>query len=42
MNNYMKSVMTQVNKSFEKEINKSIKNLSKSMTNAISIDETTK
>ena len=40
MNNYMKSAMTQVSKSFEKEINKSIKNLSKTMTKAISIDET--
>ena len=40
MNNYMKSAMTQISKSFEKEMNKSIKNLSKSMTKAISIDET--
>lgn len=40
MNDYMKSAMTQISKNFETEINKSIKNLSKSMTNAISIDET--
>ena len=40
MNNYMKSAMAQVSKSFEKEINKSVKNLSKSMLKAISIDET--
>ena len=38
--NNMKSAMAQVSKSFEKEINKSVKNLSKSMLKAISIDET--
>lgn len=38
---YMQSVMTQISKSFEAEITASISNLGKSITNAISIDETT-
>ena len=41
MNNYMQSAMAQISKSLETEISKSIASLSKSMANAIRIDEQT-